>query len=160
SLAQTFNFRTVAQFDGTDGGFPAAALVQATDGNLYGTTEGGGVIGQGVVFKLTLGGTLTKVRSFCYGANGENPQAPLIQATDGNLYGTAPFPSGTIFKLTLSGKETVLSSNNGQFVAPLVQGTDGNFYGTIPNGGPNLEGTIVKMTSDGKLTTLYTFCLT
>jgi uncharacterized repeat protein (TIGR03803 family) len=160
SPAQIFNFRTVHQFDNTDGYFPAAGLVQATDGNLYGTTESGGVIGQGTVFKVTTSGAVTRVRSFCYCADGENPQAALIQATDGNLYGTTPFPSGTIFKITLSGTETVLSGANAQITAPLVQGTDGNFYGTVNNGGPNIEGTIFKITSSGTETTLYTFCTT
>ncbi len=160
SPAQTFNFRTVHQFNNTDGNFPAAALVQATDGNLYGTAEGGGVIGQGTIFKVTPSGTVTRLRSFCYCADGENPQAALIQGTDGNLYGTTPFPSGTIFKVTLSGTETVLSGANAQITAPLVQGRDGNFYGTVNNGGPNIEGTIFKITPSGTETTLYTFCTT
>jgi uncharacterized repeat protein (TIGR03803 family) len=160
SPAQTFNFRAVHQFNNTDGYGPAAGMVQATDGNLYGTTAAGGVINQGTLFRLTLGGTLTRVRSFCYCADGENPQAALIQATDGNLYGTTPYPSGTIFKVTLSGTETVLSSANAQITTPLVQGRDGNFYGTDNNGGANIEGSIFKITPSGKETTLYTFCLT
>ena len=159
SRAQTFNFRTVAQFDDTDGYAPLAGLAQATDGNLYGTTEAGGVINQGTFFRLTPTGTLTKLRSFCYCSEGENPQAALIQATDGNLYGTTPFPSGTVFKVTLSGRETVLSSSFfAQIFAPLVQGTDGNFYGSTVNGGPNANGSIFKITPSGTVTTLYTFC--
>jgi len=154
--AQTFNFKTY-RFDGTDGGSPLAGLVQATDGNLYGTTQAGGAIGQGTVFKITPSGTLTKLLSFCYCADGENPQAALIQATDGNLYGTTPYPGGTVFKVTLSGIETVLSSDfAAQIVAPLVQATDGNFYGTTANGNP--EGTVFKISPSGTLTTLYAFC--
>ena len=165
SRAQTFSFNTVHQFDGTDGAGPYAGLVQATDGNLYGTTVSGGNIPpptEGTVFKITPGGTLTSLVSFCRRNNcsgGENPQSGLIQAADGNLYGTAPFPTGTVFRITTNGRETVVSSSFfAQISGGLVQGTDGNFYGTTGDGGPNVEGTVFKITPSGTLTTLYTFC--
>jgi uncharacterized repeat protein (TIGR03803 family) len=163
SPAQTFNFRTVHQFGNGEGGFPAAGLVQATDGNLYGTTEGGGAQMEGTVFKIAPSGALTTLHSFCANPrcpDGENPQAPLIQAIDGNLYGTTPFPGGTVFKITPAGTQTVVSNAFSQIVAPLVQGRDGNFYGATANGGPNIEGTIFKLTPSGTVTTLHTFCLT
>jgi uncharacterized repeat protein (TIGR03803 family) len=43
-------------------------------------------------------------------------------------------------------------------VAPLIQGTDGNFYGTTEDGGANSAGAVFRITADGKLTTLYSFC--
>jgi uncharacterized repeat protein (TIGR03803 family) len=93
-----------------DGSSPYAGLVQATDGNLYGTTVLGGAGGEGTIFKITPSGTLL---SFA-GTDGAQPYAGLIQATDGNLYGTTKFGGanndGTIFKITLSGTLTTLHS--------------------------------------------------
>ena len=88
--AQTFT--TLHRFDGTDGSNPNAELVQATDGNLYGTTDRGGAnVDFGTVFKITPSGTLTTLYSFCSQsgcADGAPPIAGLVQATDGNFYGT------------------------------------------------------------------------
>jgi uncharacterized repeat protein (TIGR03803 family) len=77
----------------TDGYSPWAALVQATDGDLYGTTTGGGANGlyDGTVFKITPSGTLTTLYSFCSESgctDGAYPEAGLVQATNGDLYGT------------------------------------------------------------------------
>jgi uncharacterized repeat protein (TIGR03803 family) len=171
--AQTF--KTLHSFSGTDGANPDAGLVQATDGNLYGTTEGGGAIGNyGTVFKLTPAGMLTTLHSFD-STDGANPTAELLQATDGNLYGTTygggPTFSGTVFKITPGGTLTVLYSFCSQSnctdganpKAGLIQATDGNFYGTTFEGGANGsgasgDGTIFKITPSGALTTLYSFC--
>ena len=99
SSAQAFT--TLVSFDGADGANPYGGLVQATDGNFYGTTQGGGVSGNGTVFKLTPGGTLTTLYSFG-GTDGSAPRAGLIQATDGTFYGTTaqggPGGFGTVFK--------------------------------------------------------------
>ncbi|HEV2176545.1 MAG TPA: choice-of-anchor tandem repeat GloVer-containing protein [Terriglobia bacterium] len=178
--AQTFE--TLHSFDKTDGAFPLAGLVQATNGNLYGTTAGGGSsstcsFGCGTIFKITPGGTVTTLYSFCSVsscADGRNPVAPLVQATDGNFYGTTEFEgandNGTVFKITSSGTLTTLhsfdSTDGSQIVAGLIQGTDGNFYGTTEFGGANNSnacsnlgcGTVFKITRGGKLTTLYNFC--
>jgi hypothetical protein len=82
-----------------DGFGPNAGLVQATDGNLYGTTYGGGGYnngcfpydhGCGTVFKITPGGVLTTLHSFCSQpgcADGAQPEAGLVQAADGNFSG-------------------------------------------------------------------------
>ena len=91
SPAQSIFFTTLANFDGTDGWEAIAALVQASDGNFYGTTEAGGAYGYGSVFKMTPAGMLTTLYSFCSQPNctdGAGPSAPLVQATDGNFYGT------------------------------------------------------------------------
>ena len=71
---------------GNDGGLPLAGLVQASDGNLYGTTVGGGTNGYGVVFRITTNGVLTPLLHFNFGNDGI--RASLVQASDGNLYGT------------------------------------------------------------------------
>ncbi len=87
--------------------------MQATDGNFYGTTYEGGAIDYGTVFKITPAGTLTTLYSFCSKTNcadGYIPYASLVQATDGNFYGTttqgdgAYGNGGTVFKITPSGR--------------------------------------------------------
>ncbi|HEV2177431.1 MAG TPA: choice-of-anchor tandem repeat GloVer-containing protein [Terriglobia bacterium] len=163
-----------------DGKFPEAALIQATDGNFYGTTDGGGVNDMGTVFKITPGGTLTTLYRFCAQSgctDGELPQGALVQAADGNFYGTTfsgganhnnnfcdSAGCGTIFKITPSGMLATLYSFCAQSgctdgtepVAGLVQATDGNFYGTTPNGGsPTDVGTVFNITPSGTLTTLH-----
>ncbi len=151
-------------FQGTDGMNPYAGLVQATDGNFYGTTAQGGSQGDGTVFKITSGGTLTTTYDFAF-SDGYQPYAGLIQATDRNLYGTTTGggsnQDGTVFRITLDGTLTSLHSfNYGDGSMPyagLVQGTDGNFYGTTEEGGPVGDGTIFKLTPQGELTTLHSF---
>lgn len=89
--AQTLS--ALADFDGSNGGNPAlVSLIQGTDGNFYGTTSSAGASGAcpggcGTVFKITPDGVLTTVVNFD-GANGQSPRAGLLQATNGNFYGT------------------------------------------------------------------------
>jgi uncharacterized repeat protein (TIGR03803 family) len=139
--------------DGADGEYPFSALIQATDGNLYGTTEEGGAYGGGTVFKITPSGKLTTLYSFCPESgcpDGEFPAAELVQATDGNFYGTTynggtgtncTSGCGTIFEITASGTLTTLHSFDGTDgagpEAGLVQETNGFFYGTTYDGGAN-----------------------
>ena len=141
-----------------DGANPYGSLIQATDGALYGTTTGGGVNSDGTVFKITLGGSETVLYSF--GANvtdGVHPHGSLIQASDGNFYGTTPggggaFRTGTVFRLTPAGAETVLYSFGSvaaDGTAPngrLVEATDGNLYGMTLNGGALSDGTVFRIT--------------
>jgi uncharacterized protein (TIGR03437 family) len=165
--AQTFT--TVYSFcvDSTcsDGDQPAAGLVQATDGNFYGTTVYGGAIGNGTVFKITPGGTLTTLHSFSQ-LDGIQPSTALVQATNGEFYGTtsdfgAELNSrGTIFEITPSGALTTLYSCsylNCSMPSALVQATDGDLYGTAIDGGYS-AGTVFKIAPTGTLTTLYSFC--
>jgi uncharacterized repeat protein (TIGR03803 family) len=137
-----------------DGAEPYAALVQGTDGNFYGTTGYGGANGQGTVFKITSGGTLTTLYSFCSQTNcadGSLPMAELVQGTTGNFYGTTSSGGvnassqccGTVFTITPDGALTTLYSFCSQTnctdgdspSAGLIQGTDGSFYGVTASGG-------------------------
>jgi len=175
--AQTFT--TLHSFDSTDGAYLYAGLVQGTDGNFYGTTYGGGANGDGTVFQITPGGTLTTLYSFCSQSgctDGENPQAALVQGIDGNFYGTANAGGangyGTVFQITPSGILTTLYSfcsqgtdrkgrcadGSGPLFAALVQGTSGSLYGTTPEGGAYCCGEVFQITPGGTLTTLYSFC--
>jgi uncharacterized repeat protein (TIGR03803 family) len=158
---------------GMDGAWPAAALIQGSDGNLYGTTTGGGSpllgSGQGTIFQMTLDGTETILHVFIGGDDGAYPRTALIQATDGNFYGTTynggatPYGLGTIFRMTPSGAVTILHGfvdfgGDGAFPNGLIQARDGNFYGTTSAGdGAARGGTIFRLTADGALTTLYSF---
>jgi uncharacterized repeat protein (TIGR03803 family) len=164
----------------TDGEYPLAGLIQATDGDFYGTTYGGGASGFGTVFKITPSGTLTTLHSFCSVVpgctDGEYPKAVLLQATDGNFYGTTykggTSGYGTVFELTPSGTLTTLHSvcsvvpgcTDGEYPQTpggpegLVQATNGNLYGTTVDGGANGYGTVFEITPSGTLTTLYSFC--
>lgn len=157
NLTVLYNF--CAQADCADGSAPRAPLLQAANGNLYGTTSQGGVNNGGTVFEITPTGTLTTIYNFCSVADcadGSSPDAALIQATNGDFYGTTA--SGTIFKLTQSGVLTTLSSigiTPGFTFGSLVQAADGNFYGATP--GDNSYGTVFKMSQGGTLTTLHAF---
>src|SRR5271165_7016357 len=90
--AQT-TFTTLASFDGTNGSYSLAPLIQATNGNLYGTTnQATDGSGYGNIFEITTGGTLTSLYSFCKGgppcSDGYGPVPGLVQTTNGDLYGT------------------------------------------------------------------------
>jgi uncharacterized repeat protein (TIGR03803 family) len=157
---------------------PKAGLIQASDGNFYGTTEGGGQYGYGTIFKITPNGTLTSLYSFCSQQNcddGAFPEARLLQGLDGNLYGTTSYGGthylceigcGTIFRITPAGAITTLYSFCSQQdctdgavpMAGLTQAADGDFYGTTQGGGSTGQGTLLKITASGTLTTLYSFC--
>jgi uncharacterized repeat protein (TIGR03803 family) len=100
---------TLHSFVGTDGGYPQAGVVKATDGNVYGTTTLGGANGYGTIFELTKAGTLTTLYSFCSQTgctDGENLYGNgLVQATNGNFYGTTygggANGDGTVFSLSV-----------------------------------------------------------
>src|SRR3984957_1335884 len=95
---------------GTDGAHPSASLIQATDGNFYGTTYIGGGSNLGTVFQMTPAGTVTVLHAFAGGTDGANPSASLIQAIDRNFYGTTTLGGasghGTVFQMTPSGGVT------------------------------------------------------
>ena len=137
--------------DGTTGSFHGG-LIQATDGNLYGTTFEGGASGFGTVYKITLGGAATTLHSFD-GAEGATPVAGLIQAADGSFYGTTSGGGangiGTVFTVTPGGTLTTLHSFSGADgrspQAGLIQAADGNLYGTTSDGGSNGYGTVFRL---------------
>src|ERR1700728_675728 len=116
-VAQTLT--VLHNFHNTDGSYPWGALVQAGNGDFYGTAAGGGANGQGVVFKITPGGVFSTVYSFCSqgGAactDGEQPRMGLMLDSSGYLYGTTLFGGannrGTVYRITPSGTLTTLYS--------------------------------------------------
>jgi len=164
-----------------DGAHPWSGLIMDKEGNLYGTTSGGGTSsncsgGCGTVFKLDSSGNETVLHSFTDSdGDGASPFAALIMDKKGNLYGTtytggaasnSCFPGflgcGTVFKLDASGNETVLYSFTGRSdgglpFADLIMDKKGNLYGTTSIGGTYFSGTVFKFDTSGKLTVLHTF---
>jgi len=157
-----------------DGAQPDGGLVLAHDGNFYGTTGAGGLYGYGTIFKITPQGILTRLYSFCgqdQCSDGAYPVGSLIEGLDGNLFGTTtqggnsgpPYGCGTVFTINTKGTLTTLHKfvNRGDGCVPfenLIQASDGNFYGTTAGGGSAGEGAVYKMTPQGTVTTLYSFC--
>ncbi|MBZ5574365.1 MAG: hypothetical protein LAO09_21115 [Acidobacteriia bacterium] len=147
---------------------PDGGLFLATDGNLYGTTLNGGEYFDGTIFNITPSGSLTTLYTFCSQpscADGKSPQAKLIQAADGNLYGTTYqggiSDCGTIFTMAPNGSLKTLHLFDGTDgctpIGSLLQATDGNLYGTTCCDGANHRGTIFIVSTNGVLTTLYSF---
>jgi uncharacterized repeat protein (TIGR03803 family) len=168
-LTTIYNF--CAQTGCTDGYLPMGVTL-ATDGSFYGTTYAGGANGQGTVFKITIGGKLTTLYSFCALANcadGAIPLAGLTQAADGRLYGTtfggantgcSGYGCGTVFKITTAGQLTTLYAfpSSGNPAGVLIQGRDGNLYGTeTGNAGSSGASTIFKVSPAGAFATVYQF---
>jgi uncharacterized repeat protein (TIGR03803 family) len=166
---------------GSDGATPLGTLIMDKAGNLYGTADQGGAggcngYGCGVAFKISPAGTETVLHTFGQKADdGASPTAGLIADKKGNLFGTTsvggancnPGGCGTVFELTLSGKEKVLYSftggNDGAIAGGgLVFDTKGNLYGTTEfGGGTGCDdsgcGAVFKLTSDGVITVLHDF---
>jgi uncharacterized repeat protein (TIGR03803 family) len=165
-VTSTGTLTTLYQFDFTHGAQPYAGVIQATDGNFYGTTYSGGAWGGGTIYKITSQGTLTVVYSLGeYAYDPNSPVTALVQGKDGSLYGTTPYGGnnnnyGAVFKFTPQGVFSTLYAFSGPDGyspgGPLVQATDGNLYGTTACNTTG-QGTIFKITSGGTLTTLHTF---
>jgi uncharacterized repeat protein (TIGR03803 family) len=157
----------------TDGQSPQAGLVQGSDGNLYGTTASGGPRGEGTVFRISTGGTEGVLHYFTDLTDGSIPYSVLIQATDGNLYGTTyaggSYGGGTVFRVApTTGAETVLYSFSGggaQAGSPdgagvftgVIQATDGDIYGSTNFGGAYNDGVVFRITMSGAATMLHSF---
>jgi uncharacterized repeat protein (TIGR03803 family) len=157
-----------------DGAQPNLALVEGSDGNLYGTTSVGGNDGvndgYGTIFKITLAGTLTTIYNF---PGFTQSSSALVEGADGNFYGTTADggsgkygAGGTFFTVTSGGDLTTLynfcslqNCADGEQPANIYLATDGNFYGITWFGGVNNndQGTIFQFTPSGTLTTLHNF---
>ena len=166
---------------GADGSAPGARLWRDAAGNLYGTTQAGGISNAGTIFRLNKAGKETVLYSFTGGTDGGQPLGGLIRDSAGNFYGTTLHGGldplqicnsgagcGVVFKLDLAGNETVLYSfkgetDGGESIAGLVRDSAGNLYGTTQIGGdPDCVGgvgcgTVFKLGKTGILTTLYSF---
>jgi uncharacterized repeat protein (TIGR03803 family) len=160
-------FSVLYNFDesGGGGGNPTG-VTQGSDGNFYGTTQDGGTLGYGTVFRMTPHGALTTVYNFD-STNGAAPFARPIQGPDGNFYGTTggggAYGGGVVYKLTPGGVITVLhsfgqtSTDGYSLDCVLALALDGNFYGVTLYGGTDGDGTVFKVTPGGVFTNLLNF---
>jgi uncharacterized repeat protein (TIGR03803 family) len=154
--------------DGKDGALPISPPVEGEDGYFYGTTcpKCNNQGGYGSIYKIGSTGGFTRLYK-CDDTHCNSPTAPLVQATNGTFYGVSQeggsHGDGTVFKITSTGKLTVLYNFCSQLdcadgvgpIGPLVQASNGNFYGTTINGGANGFGEVFKITPAGKLTVLH-----
>jgi uncharacterized repeat protein (TIGR03803 family) len=165
--AQAQTFTDLFNFTGsTTGASPEAGLVRDAAGNLYGATRRGGVLNDGVIFKLNTSGVETVIFNFSGGTDGKFPHGSLILDAKGNLYGTTreggASTYGTVFKMSPNGVETVLYSfaggADGCFPSGgLVADAKGNLYGVTGQCGASGVGTVFKVSKSGKETILHSF---
>ena len=157
-----------------DGAGPKAPLIADQHGNLFGTTQEGGVGNCGTVFQVTQQGAHSVLYTFQGESDGCTPEGALLADQAGNLYGTAFFAGpgnctegcGTVFKLTPEGAYSVLyafkGGSDGANPNGLAVDASGNFYGATAFGGSNLCGgvgcgAVYKLAADGTETVLYAF---
>ena len=160
---------------GSDGADPGPGLIRDSQGNLYGTTGGGGVYGGGTVFMLDPAGDETTLYSFTGGADGFSPLF-LIRDAEGNLYGntagggdlSCTLGCGVLFEIDSSGDEsTIYTFTNGAGgyypLGPMVRDPDGNLYGTANQGGSTSNecpagcGVVFRVGPSGAETVLHGF---
>lgn len=155
----------------TDCKWITAPLVQGTDGAFYGVSVAGGSNGWGAIFKITTQGNFSILYNFGQNVSGgaNAPFGPLIQASDGNFYGTTTFggyginPCGIVFRVTPTGQLTVIHSmrcgvDGGVPYGGLIQATDGNLYGVNSRSAkcPGC-GNVFKITPSGAFSIVYDF---
>jgi uncharacterized repeat protein (TIGR03803 family) len=147
------DYKVLHTFDGTDGEFPAGPLIQTKDGTFYGTAYASGSGGAGVIFQMTPDFQFSVLYSFSAGADGGNPAGGLVEASDGNLYGTNTTGGanghGVIFRITPAGAFTVLhdfrKSTGILSQGTLIQHTNGKLYGQTTVGGSAGHGVFFRL---------------
>jgi uncharacterized repeat protein (TIGR03803 family) len=154
--------------NGLDGANPTGGVVRGTDGNFYGTASAGGAYSNGTVFKISPTGAFTALHSFTGDSDGAMPCGALVQAGNGNFYGTttgqignAWATSGTVFAINPSGSLTrvgnIAGSGGAHPEAGLVQGSDGRFYGTVFGGSTGAFGGVFSVGAGGDFIAVYKF---
>src|SRR5262249_30152000 len=141
-------FTLLHSFIGTDGAHPDAGLLQAADGNLYGTTSDGGAHRWfGTFFKITTNGVLTTLRSFDL-PDGDYPRGTLVGTSSGGFYGImtgSEYTEGSAFlysvpsafRIATNGVLTTLHyfvDPDGRQPLGLTRAANGDFYGVTCEG--------------------------
>ena len=163
---QTDSYGVLYDFAGApdDGGLPRAGVTLDAAGNIYGTTNSGGVSDKGTIFKLAPDGTETVLHSFG-GADGSYPEgAVALLGTTNTIYGTTNMGGsaghGVLYRLTAAGQFTKLHDFTNDGSGPngrLIRDKPGNLYGTTTFGGANGHGTVFKYGIDKTFTVLHAF---
>lgn len=160
NVSSSGGFTLLYSFSGAeDGAEPIPGLIQGVDGNFYGNTITGGGGGYGTLFQLTPSGALNVLYSFTNGIDGANPWGGLMQAGDGNLYGTTEaggaYGYGTVFRIAPGSSFNPLaqfeSYNGATPAAALIQASNGSLYGTTEEGGLADNGTVYQLSFSGAL---------
>jgi uncharacterized repeat protein (TIGR03803 family) len=157
-------FTDLHDFTGANGdSFPVYPPIQGVDGNFYGVSGNEAQV-CGNVYKLTPAGVYTNLHTFV--SNNECHSSNLVQASDGNLYGTlADCPGvsvlGCVYKISTAGVYKIihnfaLTTGNVPCTG-LIQGKDGKLYGATQQGAANGNGNIFKMTTAGVATDIHDF---
>jgi uncharacterized repeat protein (TIGR03803 family) len=148
----------IFSFNGTDGTLPEGPLLLGPNGVLYGTAEGGGDNGAGLVFELDppsgAGNPWTEaiLHTFGGGTDGDSPATGVIAGTNGRLLGTA---GGTVFMLNPPQSvgdpwtETILHSfslQDGFIISSPLTLSNNALYGTTAQGGTFGKGTVFQLT--------------
>ncbi len=167
---------TLFSFNGSNGGYPQAGLVADANGDLFGTTTGGGANGDGTVFEIVNNGSFaapnyasapTTLVSF-NGSNGDYPQASLIVDAKGDLFGTTSSGGangdGAVFEIVNNGSVaapsyasapiTLVSFNGGDGQSPeasLIVDSNGDLFGTTYGGGANGDGAVFEIANNGSV---------
>ncbi len=166
-LDTTGKERVLHRFNsGKDGAYPSGGVILDSAGNLYGVDWGSGRSNQGVLYKLSKGGTLTALYQFKGGADGELPYGRVVRDAKGNFYGTTSaggaYGYGVVFKVSKNRKERVLYAFTGGTdgaspFAGLILDIAGNLYGTTELGGSSGLGVVFKIDTSGSETVLHSF---
>ena len=159
-ISPTGTETTLFSFDGTHGAVTDLGLTLGSDGNFYGAAISGGTSNRGVVYKLTPAGAITVLHNFADTTDGYGPNAPPVQAKDGNFYGTTNFfPGSTVYKVSSAGVFKTLHTTTSAegWDSSFILGTDGILHGSAGQGGANNDGTLFKVTTAGVYTVLHTF---
>jgi uncharacterized repeat protein (TIGR03803 family) len=174
-----WEFTTLIEFDGTDGGYPLTSPIFDASGNLYGTTYVGGEYDYGTVYELSPGtSNLNTIATFS-GANGIAPLGNIVFDSAGNLYGVTQDGGtlkcdggdgcGTVYQLSPQGDGTWMQTTLASFpggkgafpYAGPVLGADGNLYGSTQQGRLTQYGSIYELSpgpdESWMLTTIFRF---
>jgi uncharacterized repeat protein (TIGR03803 family) len=162
----------------TDGAEPFYGSLLLNNGYLYGVTQHGGTgngcnLNCGVLFKLSMSGTLTVLHSFANSPDGSFPFGTPVMDAEGSIYGTTEAGDqdelGIVWKMNRNGTETILHSffggaedgaaPEGGVVLDSQGGAavGGNLYGTSEAGGASGNGIVYKLSKAGELTILHSF---
>jgi uncharacterized repeat protein (TIGR03803 family) len=167
-------FHVVRQFTAGQMCAPQGGVTFGADGTIYGTagtTPGHRPGHGGAVFGLSPDGAgLQALHTFdAPHADGAGPNAGVIFGADGALYGTTveggPYGAGTLFRLTLDGRFSVLHAFSARSEgrplqatgARLLLGRDGALYGTLGLAGPHRCGSVYRFDPQGGFTLLHVF---
>ena len=160
-------FSTVHAFNGSDGAYPSAGVILAPDGFLYGTTNDNGANGFGTVFRVRPDGSAFSTLYAFSGSDGAWPNAGVILAPDGFLYGTTEGDGasdyGTVYRVRPDGSafstfHAFSSSDGARPTAGVILAPDGFLYGTTLGGGVANSGTVYRVRPDGSaFSTLHVF---